>query len=160
MTVAISPIATVAAITVPVAIAEAALVAAERPIVTTTLEGRLLPPLGLAGLRLGMCERRRLEAVVEHILALLVAELVAVAEIGRPTHALAVAVGEIARLTQLLAVGHDDAVVVLGVLKIILCQHRVAGGLRVTGERKILLGNMRRRAPDLHVRPVGLEAAR
>ena len=66
----------------------------------------------------------------------------------------------VARLLQLLAIGHDDAAVVLGVLQIVLGQHRVARGLRVARERQILLGDMRRRAPDFHVRTIGFEAAR
>ena len=37
----------------------------------------------------------------------------------------------VARLLHLVAVGHDDAHVVLGVLQIILCQHRVAGRLSI-----------------------------
>ena len=64
------------------------------------------------------------------------------------------------RLLQLLAIGHDDAGVVLGVLQIVLCQHRVAGRLRVARERQIFLGDMCRRAPDFHIRAIGFEAAR
>ena len=64
------------------------------------------------------------------------------------------------RLGQLLAIRHDDARVMFGVLQIVLCKHRVAGRLRIPGERKILLRDMRRRAPDLHIRSVGFEAAR
>ena len=68
---------------------------------------------------------------------------------------MAAAVHPVAALADLLvAEGHDDAVVVLGVLQIVLGQHRIAGGLRIARERHILLGDMRRRAADLHVRPV------
>ena len=98
------------------------------------------------------------EPVVEHVFALVVAELVA--EVTGLAQALAVAVGQLAGLLQLLAVGHDDARVVLGVLQIILCQHRVAGRLSIPRERKIFFGDMRGRAPDLHIRSVGFEAAR
>ena len=78
----------------------------------------------------------------------------------RPAHALAIAIGHVARLRQLLAIGHDDAHVMLGVLQIVLCKHRIAGRLRIAGERKILLRDMRRRAPDFHIRSVEFEAAR
>jgi len=47
--------------------------------------------------------------------------------------------------------GHDDAIVVLGVLEIALRRDHVAGRERVAGERHVLLGDMRRRAPDFHV---------
>ena len=109
--------------------------------------------------RLGLLMRqRRLKAIVEPLFPLVVAEFVA--DVTRLAHALAIAVGHVARLLQLLAIGHDDARVVLGVLQIVLCQHRIAGSLRIAGEREILLRDMRRRAPDLHIRSVGFEAAR
>ncbi len=156
LAVALSPVPiAVAAVAVP----EAALIAPERPVVAAALEGRGLARLLWTRLRLRLGERRRLEAVVQHVLAFLVAELVAVAQIGGTPHALAVAV-ELGRLTQLLAVGHYDAIVVLGVLKVVFRQYRIAGRLGVAGERKILFGNVRRSAPDLHVRSIGLEAAR
>ena len=60
----------------------------------------------------------------------------------------------------LVAEGHDDAVVVLGVLQIVLGQHRIAGRRRIAGERHVLLGDMRGRAADLYVRARALEAAR
>jgi hypothetical protein len=63
----------------------------------------------------------------------------------------------IALLRHLLAVGHDDAVVVLGVLKIVLGEHRVAGHLRIARERHVLFGDMRRRATDFDVGAVRLE---
>ena len=90
---------------------------------------------------------------------LIVAEVVAVATSpGRD--ALAVAVHIVALLLQLLAIGHDDADVVLGVLQIVLGEHRVAGRLRIASERQIFLGDMRRRAPDFHIRAIGFETAR
>ena len=50
--------------------------------------------------------------------------------------------------------------VVLRVLQIVLCQHRIARSLRVAGKCLIFLGDMRRGAADFHIRSVGLEAAR
>lgn len=164
---AVTAISTIAVVTVialaAITIAEAALVAiaAEVPIVTPAaalvrpgMASLLMPRLGLR-----LEHRRRLQAVVEQIVAVLLAEVLATfARLARPPHA--VAVGELAGLTQLLAIGHYDAGIVLGVLKVILRQHRVARGLGVSRQRKILLGDMRRGAPDFHVRPVGLETAR
>jgi hypothetical protein len=164
---AVTAISTIAVVTVialaAITIAEAALVAiaAEVPIMAPTaalvrpgMASLLMPRLGLR-----LEHRRRLQAVVEQIVAVLLAEVLATfARLARPPHA--VAVGELAGLTQLLAIGHYDAGIVLGVLKVILRQHRVARGLGVSRQRKILLGDMRRGAPDFHVRPVGLETAR
>ena len=160
VTVAAIPITAVATIAI-VAVAEAALVAAEVPIMAPAaalvrpgMASLLMPRLGLR-----LEHRRRLQAVVEQIVTVLLAEvLAAFARLARPPHA--VAVGKLAGLTQLLAIGHYDAGIVLGVLKVILRQHRVARRLGISRQRKILLGDMRRGAPDFHVRPVGLETAR
>lgn len=56
--------------------------------------------------------------------------------------------------------GSDDAEVVLGVLKIILCHHRVAARLRVAGQLEIFFGDMGGIAANLHVRTGALEIAR
>jgi hypothetical protein len=153
--VAVPPITSVATITPAVS----SLVAPERPIVTiavTILPVAVVPgmPLLLVSrlrLMLGLMLRhlRRLEAVVEHVLAILVAELLTT--LAR--HA-AMAVGHISRLTQLLAIRHDDTGVVLGMLEIVLRQHWIARRLSISCERKILLRNVRRRAPDFHIRTV------
>ena len=47
--------------------------------------------------------------------------------------------------------GHDDAVVVLGVLEKALRRDHVAGRESIACERHILLGDMRRRPADFHV---------
>jgi hypothetical protein len=70
------------------------------------------------------------------------------------------AAGELALILPLLAARHDDAVVVLGVLQIVLGQHRVAGGGSIARERQVLLGNVRGCAADLHVGAGRFEAAR
>ena len=118
----------------------------------------LLPLMGLVMLRHGRLQ----EAVIQHVIAaIVVAEVIALAALTRPAQALAVAVWHIAALLlDLLAIGHDDAAVVLGMLQIVLGEHRVAGRLRVAGERQIFLGDMRRGAADLHIRAVGFETAR
>jgi len=63
-------------------------------------------------------------------------------------------------LHLLLAIGHDDAGVMLRVLQVVLGEDGVAGGLGVTCQREILLGDMGGRAPDFHIRSVRFEAAR
>ena len=65
-----------------------------------------------------------------------------------------------ARHALLLTVGQNDPIVMLSMLQIILGQHRVAGQLRISGERKILLGNVGRRSADLNFGPVRFEASR
>jgi len=100
-------------ISIAVSMAEAALVATERPIVAPALEATLVA----RRLRLMMLRHRRmrrLEGFVEQILTLFVAEIIA--DVTRLAQALTVAIGQLARLLQLLAVGHDDAVVMLRVL--------------------------------------------
>ena len=66
----------------------------------------------------------------------------------------------IARLLQLLTIRHDDAVVVLGVLEIVLSQDRIARGLSIACERQIFLGDVCGRTPDLDVGTIGFKAAR
>src|SRR5690606_12263047 len=79
--------------------------------------------------------------------------------------ALVVAIVVVAGVAHLLLLrhlrqrGHDDAVVVLGVLEIVLGHHAVAGALRVTGERGVFLGNLLRGTADLHIRAVALVVA-
>jgi hypothetical protein len=160
------PVAILVAIAImaAIAVAEAAMVPSEAPIVPTAAfvpVARLIAAV-LTRWRLRLMRQRRLEAVVEPLFPLVVAELVAdIAHLGSPAHALAIAVDRVdRRLGQLLAISHDDARIMLGVLQIILCQHGIARRLRIAGERKILLRDMRRRPPDFHVRSVGFEAAR
>jgi len=59
----------------------------------------------------------------------------------------------------LLAEGHDDAIVVLGMLQVSFGQHRIAGGLSIARERHVFFGDMGRIATDLYVRTVRLIAA-
>ena len=106
------PISIPVSIPVPISMAEAALVATERPIVAPAALEATLVARRLMMLR--HRRMRRLEGFVEQILALIVAEIVA--DVTRLAQALTVAIGQLARLLQLLAVGHDDAVVMLRVL--------------------------------------------
>jgi hypothetical protein len=55
--------------------------------------------------------------------------------------------------------GHDDAVVVFGVLQIVLGHHVVAGRQGVAGERRIFVGDHLGVAPDFHVRTVAFVIA-
>ena len=63
-------------------------------------------------------------------------------------------------LPELLLRRGDDAEIVLGVLIVIFCRNRIPGTLRVTGELKVLFGDMRRRAANFYVRPIGLVHSR
>ena len=110
-----------------------------------TPDGRRLSAVAVIG-----CGRVGL-TVVAHVVATVV----------RVEARLAEALGLAARvLLELLAVGHDDAVVVLRVLEIVLRQHGVAGRLGVTCERHVLFRDVGGCAAHFHVRPVRLEAAR
>ena len=153
------PITVTVAVAVPVA--KTPMISPEGPVVPAAA---LLPvPRIVAAvltLRRLMLRERRLKTVVEPLFTFVIAKFVAdVTGLG-PAHALAIAVRHVERLGELLPIRHDDARIMLGVLQIILCEHRVAGRLGIAGERKILLRDMRRRAPDLHIRSVGFEAAR
>ena len=64
-----------------------------------------------------------------------------------------------ALLRHLLAIAQDDAVIVLGVLKIVFRKNRVAGRKRIAGQRNVFLGDMRGSAADFHIRTRALKAA-
>ena len=74
------------------------------------------------------------------------------------------AVGGVAGLpalsAELLLRRHDDAIVMLGVLKITLRADEIARRHRIARERGIFLGDMRGRPADFYVRAVRFEAAR
>jgi hypothetical protein len=59
-------------------------------------------------------------------------------------------------LTELFLRRSDEAEIMLGVLVVVLSGHRVAGGLGVAGELKVLLGHVVRGSSDLHLRTVRL----
>ena len=58
-------------------------------------------------------------------------------------------------LAELLVRRRDQAEIMLGVLEVVFGRHRIAGGLRVTGELEIFLRHVMRRAADFHIRAVG-----
>src|SRR4029453_4779371 len=101
-------------------------------------------------------------AALAHLSALLGALVVAfVAAFGVPA-LLAIAAGRpLALMAAMLRPhlrlrGHDDAIVVLGVLEIALRRDHVAGRERVAGERNEFLGDERTRALVLHAGSDGL----
>ena len=63
-------------------------------------------------------------------------------------------------LPELLLRRGDDPEIVLGVLIIIFRCNRVPGALRVTGELKVLFGDMGRRTANFYVRSIGLVHSR
>ena len=158
--VAITKPMTLAVASVVVAVAIAAVVATDGPVLAIVIAAPalwppLLRPLPLRREWLG-------EAVIDRsVVAALVAEVVAtVAHIAGPAYALTIAVHAIARLIELVAIGHDDAAIVLSVLQIILRQHGIAGCLRVTRQSDIFFGDVCWSAADFHVRAIGFKAAR
>ena len=117
------------AVVVAVTITEPPLIAAVLAFVTVSLIGTGLARLLM--LRLVLCAERvmrqaLLEPFVEDILPVVLAKVIAAIPAGmQPAHSLTVAVGLVAVCGQLITVGHDDATVVLGVLEIVLRQHRI-----------------------------------
>ncbi len=63
-------------------------------------------------------------------------------------------------LPELLLRRSDEAEIVLGVLIIIFRCNRIPGALRVTGELKVLFGDMGRRTANFYIRPIGLVHSR
>jgi hypothetical protein len=63
-------------------------------------------------------------------------------------------------LPQVFLRGGDEAEIMLGVLVVVFGRDRIAGALRVPGQLKVFLGNVRCIAPDLQVRSIGLIHAR
>lgn len=63
-------------------------------------------------------------------------------------------------LPELFLSRRDDAEIVLGMLIIVFRCNRVPGALRVTGQLKVLFGDMGRRTANFYVRPVGLVHSR
>jgi hypothetical protein len=65
----------------------------------------------------------------------------------------------LALLLQVGLIRHDEAVIVLGVLEVVLGHDAIAGRVRVARELEILLVDMVRVAADLHIRPVRINRA-
>lgn len=176
----IGPVATLLAITVAVVVAAiaAALIAVVLPVaVWTTIRPIVLPVIAI-GLALRLVLRRVTRAIstrrclVRHrglrgIGLRTAAEIFAAfrpafvvhaftskIEAVRSWHALWRALSLLAGRLELFAVGHDDAVIVFGVLKIILSQNAITRRLRVARQCQIFLGDVRRRAANFNVRSV------
>jgi hypothetical protein len=66
----------------------------------------------------------------------------------------------LARRLELFAIGHDDAIVMFGVLEVVLRQHPVTGRLRIARQLQIFLRNMRWRAAHFHIGSIRFKAAR
>ncbi len=63
-------------------------------------------------------------------------------------------------LRLLLAIGHDDAVIVLCVLQIVLRQNRITRSKCIARQRHVLFGDVRGGAPNFHIWTVRFEAPR
>jgi hypothetical protein len=140
--VAVMPVVVV----VPIAIPETLLVvAAPVPLEALVVHARLRLMIVLAH-RL----HRRLEIA---FITVVVAELIARLQATAAIHAIAT------RSHVLVAEGHDDAVIMLGVLEIILGQHGVSRRGRVARERHVLFSDVRWRPAEFDVRACAFEAA-
>jgi len=156
----------VASIMAVIAVVVEALVA-RRPVVVAVLiveVPRLLLLLRERLLRVRLCAATltKLRLCAE-LVTVLVAEVLAIRTLGpgkrmRPRGTVAHGVNA-ALLRHLLAIAENDAVVVLSVLEIILCQHGIARRQRVTRQGYVLLGDVRGRAANFHIRPRALETA-
>ncbi len=95
------------------------------------------------------------------IIALIISEFVAIgirsAHRCRTAHTGRVGIAA-TRAHLLFAERHDDAIVVLGVLHIVLSEHRITRRQRVTRQRHVFLGDVGGRTAKLNVRPRALEA--
>ena len=148
----------------------AVLVVVLRPVVVIALLGRLMFE------RTRLVHRLRRGAftlahnglnISAELVTIIIAKLVAaIHRVLRPNHRARRAVHAVgerigaALAHLLLAKGHDDAVIVLSVLHIVLGQHRVAGRMRIARQLHIFFRNMRRRAAQLDIRPGALKAPR
>jgi len=151
------------AIRVAVAVPKTSVVTPEGPLVAIVVVAAVLTRLRVAlsmlrgGLEGGLWEA----AVIEQIVGVILAEIIAFEAVIGPTQALlAVAVVALTRLMHLLAISHDDPAVVLRMLEVVLSQHRIARRLGVARKGDVFLGDMRGRTANFHVRPVRLKAAR
>jgi hypothetical protein len=107
------------------------------------------------------CRERLREAVVAGHVVVGVVEALTAHVTGAAHAAVATAVHPgFVRLIELVAVGHDDAVVMLGVLQIVLSQHRVSRRLGIARQRQVFLRNVSGGTADPLGRAVRLEAAR
>jgi hypothetical protein len=98
-----------------------------------------------------------------HLLTILITELVAhsrlaEAERARPVHARVRIAATLSDL--LLAVCHDDAIVVLGVLQVVLCQNGISARLRISRQGHIFFSDMSGRPAKFYVGSRALEAPR
>jgi hypothetical protein len=122
-------------------------------------------PLVLVRARLGLAHpaaMRRLEVGVQ-VITLVVAEVIAHFHRILETDGAVAPCCAIHRIPAILAMlfaeRHDDAIVVLSVLQIILGQNGITRRSRIARQRHIFLGNMSRRTADFDFRPRALEAA-
>jgi hypothetical protein len=162
----VASITTVAApiATMTVAILEraAAAVVALRPVVET------LAPVVVARLafaaRLGLGELRLRLVAVRTVVAVLLAELIGqsdrLAEARRPRPARAVLHVSAALSDLLLPVGHDDAIVVLGMLQIVFRKHWIATRKSIPRQSDVFLCDMSRCPAQLHVGTGAFKAPR
>jgi hypothetical protein len=126
----------------------------------TVLLARLALAIGLALLPFGLL----VMTLLLDLLVLADGVLVAVIAVHIVVAIIGIAVLEIVAIVEIAAIipletflhlrlgGRDDAVVMLGVLQIVFSYDTVTGALRITGERRIFLGNVLGGTANLYVR--------
>ena len=173
---AISPERPIAAILiVAILIVAATIVIGVVAIVAVAIEAAFLPvvlakrlPLLLsATLLLGAnCTSRSTwlrstaEIIASVVSALVTVNFIAKFKAIRPRHTTWCTRRRLTWLLELLAIRHDDPVIMLGVLQVVLRQNSIARRLRITCERLIFLGDMGRCSADLHIGTVGFKTTR
>lgn len=162
----IRAVMTVTPIEAPVALEGAIAVAITRPLVLVALFAmRTLRTIFVAALA-GSFLEARLFALARQHRRLITGAITTFVAVHVGTHAafgtmLAIVAGVSATLADLLlTVGHDDAIIVLGMLEIILRQHRVTGRLGIARQRHIFLGDVGGCTAQFHIGTVAFETPR
>jgi hypothetical protein len=166
----IRAVMTVPPIETPVALEGAIAVAITRPLVLVALVAmRALRTIFVAALAGSFLEARLFALARQHrrLITGAVTTFVAV-HVGTQAAfgtmlaiEAAVVAGVSATLADLLlTVRHDDAIIVLGMLEIILRQHRVAGRLGIARQRHIFLGDVGGCTAQFHIGTVAFETPR
>lgn len=120
-----------------------------------------VPLLGFVPSDVGLgliCAHHAAHIDTAHLVVAIIAQIVGIAEFTGPR--LTAECGGIAAtlLYLLFAEGHDDAVVMLGMLQIAFREHRITRRLRIACKRDVLLRDMRGCTADLYVRAITLKA--
>jgi len=121
---------------------------------TVLLLGAIIQPAVPIHPRLRLLTTR--DCVALYLVNIVIQEIIRIQQVAVAAGAVHALAG---LLSCLLTIGHNDPIVVLGVLQIILGQYWITGSKRITRQGHVLLSNVRRRTPDFNVRTVRFIAA-